>query len=473
MHVNARTLSGSETTIERTTLDGFGLRLGGRLILPDGEGYDESRRVWNGMVDRRPAAIVRCAGVADVLESIRFAREHDLLIAVRGGGHNVAGFATCDGGLLIDLSPQRGIRVDPETRSARVQAGVVWGELDRETQAFGLAVPGGVVSTTGVAGLTLGGGQGWLRRTYGMTCDSLLSADLISATGELVTASEANHSDLFWALRGGGGNFGIVTEFEFRLHPTGPMLAFAAPVYPIGKAPDVVAAFRDFMDTAPEEINAAVTFWTLPAAAPFPPPLHGRDVVILNAIYNGDVERGMQALQPLRTLGEPLLDMSGPIAYTSLQRLFDPFFPAHELRYYWKSLYINRLDPDAISTLVSTAERRPSPLSMLVLWALGGAMSRVGSQETAVGSRDSPFVLEVLANWKKFADTAPNITWAREVFDEVSRYSTGKPNFNFPGGGENMREFVTAAFGAGYPRLQRVKQKYDPSNIFRLNQNIT
>jgi hypothetical protein len=473
VHVSARTLSGKETSIGRATLDAFSLRLGGRLILRDSEGYDKSRRVWNGMVERRPAAIVRCSGVADVLESIRFAREHDLLIAVRGGGHNVAGFATCDGGLLIDLSPQRGIRVDPETRSARVQAGVVWGELDRETQAFGLAVPGGVVSTTGVAGLTLGGGQGWLRRTYGMTCDSLLSADVVTAAGELVTASEADHRDLFWALRGGGGNFGIVTEFEFRLHPTGPIVAFVAPVYPIDMAPDVVGAFRDFMRTAPDEINAAATFWTLPAALPFPPPFHGRDVVILNAIYNGNVERGMQALQPLRTVGEPLFDMSDPISYTSLQQLFDPFFPARALRYYWKGLYTSHLDADAISTLVTAAERRPSPMSMLVLWALGGAMSRVGPDETAVGSRDYPFVLEVLANWRESADTAPNISWAREVFDEVSRCSPGKPNFNFPGGGEHMRDFVTTAFGAEYPRLLRVKQKYDPSNIFRLNQNIT
>jgi hypothetical protein len=278
---------------------------------------------------------------------------------------------------------------------------------------------------------------------------------------------------LFWALRGGGGNFGVVTEFEFRLHPAGPVVAFAAPVYPIARAPDVIATFRDFMHTAPEEINAAVTFWTLPAAAPFPPSLHGRDVVILNATCTGHVERGMEALLPLRTVGEPLCDLSGPIAYTALQRLFDPFFPARELRYYWKSLYMSRLDGDAIATLASAAERRPSPMSMLVLWALGGAMSRVGPHETAVGPRDSPFVLEVLANWKEPADTAPNITWAREVCDDVRPYSTGKTNVNFPGGDEPMLEFVTSAFGAEYPRLLRVKQKYDPSNIFRLNPNIT
>jgi FAD/FMN-containing dehydrogenase len=473
MHVRARTLSGQETRIERAAVDAFALRLGGGLVLPDADGYEDARRVWNGMIDRRPAAIARCSGAADVAAAVRFAREHDLLVAVRGGGHNVAGFATCDGGLVIDLSPMRSIRVDPVRRTVRVQAGVVWGELDRETQPFRLAVPGGVVSTTGVAGLTLGGGQGWLRRTYGMTCDSLLSADVVTASGETVTAGEGDHRDLFWALRGGGGNFGVVTDFEFRLHPAGPLVAFAASVYSLDCAPDVVRAFREFMRTAPDEINAAATFWTLPAASPFPASLHGRDVVILNAMYNGSIERGREALQPLRTLGAPLFEMSGPMAYTALQQSFDPFFPARELCYYWKALCTRDLDATAISTLIAAAARRPTRKSMLVLWALGGAMSRVGPDETAVGSRDCAFTLEVMANWKEPADTAPSIAWAREVFGEVRRLSAGTPGFNFPGVGEDMRDFVTASFGPAYPRLLRVKQQYDPSNLFRLNQNIT
>jgi FAD/FMN-containing dehydrogenase len=442
-------------------------------VLLETEEYEHARRVWNGLIDKRPAVIVRCSGVADVMESVRFARDHNLLVAVRGGGHNVAGFGTCDGGLVIDLSPLRGIRVDPVTRTVRAQAGVTWGDLDRETQAFALAVPGGVVSTTGVAGLTLGGGQGWLRRTYGMTCDSLLSADLITADGEFITASDTERADLFWALRGGGGNFGVVTDFEYRLHPVGPAVTYAAAMYPIEAAAAVLPAFRDYMDTAPDAVNASATLWTVPSTPVFPERLHGRGVIAVNGVYAGDGQRGEQILGAIRALGDPIFDVLEPLPYTSLQQMFDDCFPAGELRYYWKGLYLDGLDEAVISDLSAAFARRPSPRSMLVVWAQRGALTRVRPGDTAVGSRNSPFLLEILANWHEPGCTEANIAWARGVFDDMHQCSRGKPNFNFPGVEDDMKSFVSAAFAEQYERLLRVKRKYDPANVFRVNQNIT
>ncbi len=471
--ITVRTLSGSDRSLPRAAFETLAASLGERLVLPGAAGYDEARRVWNGMIDRRPAAVARCRGVADVLQCLRFARTHNLVVAVRGGAHNVAGFATCDGGLVIDLSPMRGISVDSRARTARVQAGVTWGELDRETQVFGLAVPGGVVSTTGVAGLTLGGGQGWLRRTYGMSCDSLMSASVITADGELLTASDTAHADLFWALRGGGGNFGIVTEFEFRLHPIGPIVAFVAPVYPIERARVALAGFRAFVATASDEVNANAVLWTIPAGPAFPSHLHGRTVVSLAGIFVGEPEHGERVLQPLRTIDEPLFDMSARLPYTELQRLFDSFFPKGELLYYWKGSYLDNLDDDIVAEIEGATQRRPSPLSMVSIWALGGAMSRVGPEETAVGSRDARFLVEILGNWKELKDTEQNVAWVRGVFDQAQRLSLGRPNFNFPGLAEDTNAFVHAVFGNQYQRLVAVKRKYDPTNLFRVNQNVT
>jgi FAD/FMN-containing dehydrogenase len=305
----ARTLSGELVALDPTVIDAFASRLAGRVLVESAVEYEQARRVWNGLIDKRPAVIVRCSAVADVLDALRFARDHDLLVAVRGGGHNVAGFGTCDGGVVIDLSPLRGIRVDPAKRTVRAQAGVTWGDLDRETQVFGLAVPGGVVSTTGIAGLTLGGGQGWLRRTYGMTCDSLLSADVITVGGEFVTASDTERTDLFWALRGGGGNFGVVTDFEYRLHPVGPVVTYGAAMYPIEAAAAVLPAFRDYMDTAPDAVNASATLWTVPSTPVFPERLHGRSVIAVTGVYAGDGQRGEQILGAIRAFGDPILDV--------------------------------------------------------------------------------------------------------------------------------------------------------------------
>ena len=467
----SQTLPETGNAKDPTDLDALRMKMGPALIMPDDDRYEEARAVWNGMIDRRPAMVARCRGVADVLECVRASRETGIPLAVRGGGHNVAGFGTCDDGLVIDLSAMRGIRVDLTRRTARCGPGTRWGDLDRETQAFGLAAPGGIVSTTGVAGLTLGGGQGWLRRTYGMSCDSLIAADVVTADGRLLVASEAENEDLFWGLRGGGGNFGVVTSFEFGLHPVGPTVAFAGPVYALESAPEVMAAFHEFSADAPPEINLSATFWTIPEVPAFPEGLHGRPVLVIGAVHAGPPEKGEQALLPLRELAEPLLDLSAVLPYTAVQMLFDPFFPAGALRYYWKSVYLDRLDDEVVREIVARTSARPSPLSMIGLWALGGAMTLRGAEDTATGDRDAPWVVEVLANWRDAADTDANVAWARATFDALGRFGTGKTNLNFPGLGED-EEFVRNAFGRNYERLAALKRKYDPANLFRLNQNI-
>jgi FAD/FMN-containing dehydrogenase len=445
--------------------------LAGELIRSGDAGYEEARGVWNGLIDRRPALVARCRGVADVVACVRFAAEHDLLLAVRGGGHNVAGFGTCDGGLVIDLSAMRGVRVDPVRRTVRAEGGATWGDLDRETQLFGLAAPGGIHSKTGIAGLTLGGGQGWLRRTHGMSCDNLLSADVVTADGRLLVASEIENADLFWALRGGGGNFGVVTSFEYRLHPVGPMVAFAGPVYPLEETAHVMAGFRDFVAGAPDAINASATWWSIPAVPGFPEETHGQAVVIVPSVYAGPAAEGEARLMPLRQFGEPILDLSGTLPFTALQQLFDPFFPRRELRHYWKSLYLAGVGDEVVDEIVAWIRRRPSSNSMAAVWALGGALGRVDPNATAIGERTAPFLLEILANWAEPEESEANVAWARDFFAAIERFGAGKTNLNFPGLGEDPR-FVREAFGRNYGRLATLKQRYDPANLFRLNQNI-
>ncbi|HUF67136.1 MAG TPA: FAD-binding oxidoreductase [Longimicrobiales bacterium] len=446
-------------------------RLGSQLITVDDSRYDSARRVWNGMIDRRPAAVVQCRGVADVVAAVEFARDQGMLLAVRGGGHSVAGFGTCDDGVVVDLSPMRSVRVDATVRRVRVGGGATLGDMDRETQVFGLAVPGGIVSTTGVAGLTLGSGQGWLRRTYGMACDSLVSADVVTAAGELVTASETVNPDLFWALRGGGGNFGVVTSLEFQAHPVGPMIAFAGPCYPLESAASVIAGMRQFAEDAPDEVNVSATWWMIPALSSFPEDHHGRIVITLGATYVGPPEKGERVLQPLREIEEPLLDLSTTLPYIALQQMFDPFFPAHELQYYWKSAYLADLGEDATRTIAEHVAARPSAKTMVGTWALGGALGRVDAPATAAGAEGAPYLLEILANWADPDEADANIDWARTFFDAMRPYGTGKTNVNFPGLGDDA-EFGRAAFGDNWGRLVEVKRKYDPTNLFRQNQNI-
>jgi FAD/FMN-containing dehydrogenase len=423
------------------------------------------------MIDRRPAVIIACTCVDDVRAAVDFARERGLLLAVRGGGHNVAGFGTCDGGVVVDLSPMRSVHVDPQALTLQAGGGATMKEVDAESQKHGLAVPGGIVSTTGIAGLTLGGGQGWLRRTFGMTCDSLLSAEIVTANGEYLTASDTSNPDLFWALRGGGGNFGVVTSLKFKLSSVGPNIAFAGPTYALSSASSAMAALRQFAVNAPDEVNASATWWTIPSAPSFPENLHGQAVITLGATYVGALEVGERLLMPLRQLDGLVLDLSSTLPYVSLQQMFDPFFPAGDLQYYWKSIYLEDLGDSAVATAVRYIATRPSPLSMAGMWVLGGALSRIDASATATGARDAPFLLEILANWAEPSQADENIAWAREFFEAMRPFATGKTNLNFPGHG-NEPGFVRAALGDNWDRLVEVKRKYDPINLFRLNQNI-
>ncbi len=463
---------GTNIVLEESVVEAFETVLRGDLIKEGSPNYDEVRQVWNGLIDRRPALIVRCSGVADIIEAVNFVAAYKLLLSIRGGGHNVAGSAVCDGGIVIDLSLMKGIFVDPQKHTARAQGGVTWAELDRETQVFGLATPGGVVSTTGIAGLTLGGGIGHLRSKYGMSCDNLLSVDLITADGNFLTASETENSDLFWALRGGGGNFGVVTSFEFQLHPVGPTVFLCAPWYPAEIAGDVIRFWRDFCKTAPDELSTSAVFWSIPPAPDIPEEMHGKDIIIPMGAFCGPVEEGENIVKPLRELSTPLVDMSGPVPYTALQTAFDAFFPKGELLYYFKSLQLNTLDDEVIEAIAARAIHRPSLKTLVPIWYLGGAMSRVGATETAFGDRSSLFLLSIDTVWDNPKDTEENLFWARQFWADIKSYSSGAIYINFPGFGEEREDLVRAAYGANYDRLTALKKKYDPDNLFRVNQNI-
>ncbi|HXV44687.1 MAG TPA: FAD-binding oxidoreductase, partial [Anaerolineae bacterium] len=379
-----------DVDVNETKIEEFKNRLTGQLIRPGDAAYDEARRVWNGLIDKYPALIARVANEADVIEAVNFARQHNLLLSVRGGGHNAAGHATNDGGIVIDLSFMKGIQVDPQVRTVRAQGGVTWGELDQETQKFGLATPGGVVSTTGIAGLTLGGGIGWLRRKHGLSSDNLLSVDVVTADGRFLKASETENADLFWAIRGSGGNFGVVTSFEYRLHPVGPEVMVLVVMYPAEKALEVLPVWRNFMAAAPDAFSSNAYFWTIPAAPILPPEVHGKRIIGFTGLYAGPVDEGERLVQPLRELAAPVLDLSGVTPYTTVQSQVDAFFPAG-LYHYWKSLYLNQLDDETINTLANWAIERPSEHTMIDIWAMGGVSSRIPAEATTLGEQSAPF----------------------------------------------------------------------------------
>ena len=447
----------------------FASGLRGPLIRPGDPDYDAARAIQNGLIDRRPELIVRCSGAADVVDAVNFARTRDLLLAVRGGGHNVAGNAVCDGGLVVDLSSMRGVHVDPRTQTVRVEGGATWADVDRETQVFGLATPGGVVSTTGVAGLTLHGGMGHLRRKHGLSIDNLLSVDIVTADGHLRTASADENAELFWAIRGAGSNFGAVTSFEFRAFRLGPTVMLCAPMYALEDAPRVVPAWRDFMASAPDEVSSLVVFWSVPAG--FPEDILGRPVVITAAVYTGAPEDGARILQPLRELAAPVVDLSAPMPYTAIQSAFDPFFPKGLLMY-WKSLYVDELSDQLIADLCRLAAARPSPRSPIDIWHHGGAMRGVDAGATAFGRRDAPFMLSFDSTWSDPRETERNIAWTREAWAAMHRYSSGGLYLNFPGFGEEKEDLLRAAYGPNYERLQALKASHDPTNLFRMNLNI-
>ena len=469
-HIVAR----AGTILDDVTIDSFVEAFHGRVIRPGDPDYDEARSVWNGVIDNYPALIAKCTGVADVIDAVTFARENDLLVSVRGGGHNVAGTAVCDGGFVIDLSEMNGIHVDLDAQTARAEAGATWADLDRETQRFGLATPGGVVSTTGIAGLTLGGGVGWLRSKYGLSIDNLVSVDIVTADGEFLTASEYQHSDLFWGIRGGGGNFGVVTSFEYRLHPVGPEVMFSGALYPLDTAREILPLWRDFMADAPDEISSQAVFWSIPAVPDFPEDLHGEPIVAIVATHCGPVADGQQDLQPLRELDEPLIDLSGPAPFTQVQQLYDPFFPEEELCYYWKSLDLDRFDAEVIDALVEIAADRPCANTLMPVWYHGGAMNSVEPTETAYGPRDTTYLVSIDSTWEDPDRTEENIAWTRDVWEELHRFSDGGLYLNFPGFGEEGEELVRAGHGSEiHERLTALKSEYDPQNMFRMNQNVT
>jgi len=468
------TLDHSTAIIEATVFNQFRSCLRGTSVIQGDPGYDEMRVIWNGSIDKHPAVIVKCTGVADVIDAVSFARDHSILLAVCGGGHNVAGNAVCDGGVVIDLSLMNNVRVDEKAKRAYVGGGALLGDVDRETQVFGLAAPLGVVSLTGVAGLTLCGGLGYLRRKHGLSCDALVAVDIVTADGKLVRASKTQNADLFWSIRGGGGNFGVVTSFEFELFPVGPTVTLCAPFYPLNEnTPELVRIWRDFMDKAPEDITSNLIFWSVPAHPNFPEELYGTPVVIPSTVHVGNPDAAGNLLQPLRELGDPVLDLSGPLPFVDLQTAFDPMFVKGERQNYWKSLYLDSLNDDAIEKVVMRAHSRPDPWAMVILWHLGGAMNRVDPAETALGVRNANYLLSLDTSWTNPVDNEKSIAWTRDAWAEMQPFSGGGSYLNFPGQGEEGEKLLRASYGSdNYDKLVKIKTKYDPSNLFRLNQNI-
>jgi FAD binding domain/Berberine and berberine like len=450
--------------ISPSAIEKFKVSLRGPLLQASDAGYDEARKVWNGSIDKRPALIARCTGVADVMSCVNFARENNLLVAVRGGGHNVAGNAVCDGGLVIDLTLMKGVRVDPARRTVRAEAGLTWGEFDRETQAFGLATTGGQISTAGIAGLTLGGGWGYLARRYGLSCDNLLSADFVTADGQFLTASAAENADLFWGLRGGGGNFGVVTSFEYQLHTVGPVFAGIV-AYPIQKAKTVLELFRQVTSAAPDELACDIVLITLPDGTP---------IVGMNICYNGSIAEGERVVRPLRSAGPPVLDQVGPIPYTTAQQLLDSFYP-FGLQSYWKSSFLKEISDEAIDTVVAFCAKRPTPICHAIIeHQLGGEVKRVDRDSTAFGQRDAEYSFMSLGVCAEKAGAEKCVQWAREFWDAMQPWSTGGVYVNYLGReADEGAGRIEAAYGREkYARLAALKNKYDPTNLFRLNQNI-
>ena len=458
-----KTLSGLKNTkgmvVNHDRIERFKAAFRGEVIQPGDSGYETARKIWNASIDKHPGIIARCAGLADVIAAVNFARENELLVAVRGGGHNVSGKALCDDGIVIDLSGMKGVHVDAKNHSARVQAGATLGDLDRETHVFGLAVPAGVISKTGIAGLALGGGVGWLVRKYALTCDNVLSFDIVTADGNPRVASANENEDLFWALRGGGGNFGVVTSFEFRVHPVSTVLGGLV-IYPRDRAVEVLRFYRDFTQSAPEELTAYCALMYTPEGIP---------AVAVIACYCGDLTEGEKVFKPLRAFGSPMLDEIQPMPFPQMQTLLDAAFPDGNQNY-WKSTFLRELSDDAIAVLVEHANRATSPLTGVTIEFYGGAASRVGVSESAFAQRQARYDLVIVAQWVDPGESQRHIGWARGLADSMRPFSSGAYFLNFLG--EEGEDTIKAAYGPNYDRLMAVKKKYDPKNFFRLNQNI-
>jgi len=441
----------------------------GELIAPGSPRYDEARAIWNAMIDRRPGLIARCKSAADVERAVQFARTNGALVAVRGAGHNIAGNAVCDGGLVIDLSQMRSVKVDAKARTARVAPGATLGDIDAATQAHGLALPIGINSTTGISGLTLGGGLGWLSRKHGLTIDNLISADVVTAAGKTVKASATENPDLFWAIRGGGGNYGVVTSFEFKLHPVGPEVLAGLIVHPYDDPVSLFKQYREVVSKAPDELTVWVVLRKAPPLPFLPAEVHGTSVFVLAAVYSGDIKEGEKAMAPLRKIGKPIADVIGPHKFAEFQQAFDPLLTPG-LRNYWKSHDFTDLSDGLIETMAEQARHLPTDHCEIFIGNLGAAVSRVPANATAYTHRDVRFIMNVHTRWESPSQDKTCIAWARKLFDDTAKYATGGVYVNFMPNDEQER--VAAAYGVNYERLVALKKKYDPDNLFRLNQNI-
>ena len=443
----------------------------GRVIMEEDHEYEASRRIWNGMIDKRPLAVIKCSGNADVIKTVNFARSNETMVSVRGGGHNVAGNSVCDGGIVIDLSPINHVLVDPEARTVKVGGGATLGVIDHETQLFGLAVPMGVVSKTGIGGLALHGGMGLLSRKFGLTADNLIGADVVTAEGQLLHVNKTRHPDLFWALRGGGGSFGVVTSFEFQLQPVNREMWLAMVMYPFGKALPIIRKWKELMKNAPDEIMSLALLWSFPDEEYIPESDRQQPCVVIVASYAGSPKEGEKALAPFRTLDTPTADLSALMPYLSIQQIFDPEYPDGR-RYYWKSAYVNSLDDELIQMITSRTLQRPSVLTSIDVWSLGGELQRVHKDATAFAQREASFMITLESNWINPADDEANLLWSRNMYNDLQRFSNGGTYLNFAGFGENTSQMVRKTFGDNFDKLQAVKEKYDPHNIFSSSFNV-
>ncbi|WLR48114.1 FAD-binding oxidoreductase [Halobacillus litoralis] len=455
--------------LEQSKVESFSEKMRGHLVMPDDSNYDEVRTIWNGIIDRKPALIAQCVGTADVVSAVNFAREEGLEVSVKGGGHGVAGKAICDNGLMIDLSLMNTVRVDSKAKRVRVEGGAKLGDMDHETQAFGLATTAGMVSVTGVGGLTLGGGIGYLGRTYGLSADNLMSADVVTAEGKVIHASETENSDLLWALRGGGGNFGIVTSFEFKLYEVGPEVMTGQLFFPIEQGKEVLQMYRKVMDEAPDQLTLNAMVIKTPPAEPFPQQYHGKPALAIVGCYAGDLEKGRRLMEPLEDFGQPMLKMVQPMPYKHLQSSFDAANPDGG-RYYWKSQFLKSIPDDALDTILDYSFKAPGAFTATFLEPMGGAINRIGKSDTAYPHRDAMYNLGVCAGWMEEEDDDACISWTREFHNKMSTYSTGGVYSNYLSEGEEER--IKAAFGENFYRLQKIKSKYDPGNFFSKNMNI-
>ena len=469
--MRAKTMDGREIDLKQDTLDGLKARLRVPLLAPGDAGYEDARTVWNGMINRKPAVIARCLGIADVIACMRFARENELLLCIKGGGHNIAGLATADGAMMLDLSPMRGVWVDPQRRTARAQGGCLLGDVDRETQVHGLATVLGFVSLTGIAGLTLGGGFGYLTRRWGWTTDNIIGLDVVTADARIVRASADHNADLFWGLRGGGGNFGVVTGIDYVLYPVGPEVVGGVVAWPAGEAPEVLKLYRTLVQTAPPELTLVVFMRPAPPAPWLPKEMHGKPIVAILACHSGKPEEGEKAVAPIKSFGKPVGDILVRRPYVQLQSLLDATQPKGR-RYYWKSEYLARVEPALCEKVIEHAARIRSPHSAVVIFQLGGALNHLEENHSPVGNRDARFVLNVAGSWDQPGDDTANIDWARQAWNDMKSFSTGGTYVNFLTEDESP-ERIAVALGKGLLRLAGIKAKWDPHNVFRTNRNIT